>query len=190
MKCSQYRLEYQRTYYASLRAQGLCLYCRRPLEGKNTAYLRCSNCRAKIANQRLKRRNFLREQGLCICGQPIAVGNRVCEDCWFKEISKGNTGTPKNWLIIKEILLRQNYECAYTGKKLVIGVNASIDHIVPTTKGGNNFIENLQWVDIKINRMKNDMSHQEFISTIKLILSRQTLQEVTYAVAQNVSWED
>jgi len=120
-----------------------------------------------------------RDQKLCLkCGKPSAVRDRdcLCEDCWFKAIAKNRTGSPKNWLLIKTILQNQNYRCAYTGKELVIGQNASLDHIIPIAQGGDNSLENLQWTDCQINIMKNNMSHQEFISTIQLILSKQTLQ--------------
>ena len=55
--------------------------------------------------------------------------------------------------------------------KLEYGVNASIDHIKPLSKYPelNNDINNLQWVDKKINNMKLDMEIDEFLSFVKII---------------------
>ena len=186
---SQQKLEYQYAYRRKLKEQGLCLYCRCVLKGDDKKYARCSTCRSKVVKARLDKIHKLREQGLCICGKPITVRAKsgVCEDCWFRDIAKCRTGSPKNWLVIKELLQRQNYCCVYTGKELVMGENASLDHINPKSKGGDNSVSNLQWVDLQINVMKNNMSHKEFISTINLILSRQTAQELTYGIAQSVS---
>jgi len=64
---------------------------------------------------------------------------------------------------IKHKLEEQEYKCVYTGIVLIPGRNASLDHILPISRGGTHEIENLQWVDIQINRMKTDMTHQEFI---------------------------
>lgn len=187
-KSSRYQLKYQRNLRNKLKARGLCLYCCQPLKDKDKAYVRCSSCRAKVTKARLDKIRKLRMQGLCICGKPIKVRRKdgMCKDCWFKNIAKNRTGSRKNWLAIKKLLEKQNYRCIYTGKKLIIGKNASLDHIIPTSKDGDNSIENLQWLDLQINVMKNNMSHQEFISTIKLILKKQSLQGAgTLAPAMN-----
>ncbi len=43
------------------------------------------------------------------------------------------------------------------------GVNASLDHKIPTSRGGNNDLPNLQWVDMQINFVKNALTHDEFV---------------------------
>lgn len=171
------KLAYQFNRREERRRQGLCLRCSNPLsaEDKDKNHTSCSVCRQKMREAQTQRVSHRRNQKLClICGEPAVVRGRtcLCKDCWFTDIAKGRTGTRKNWLLIKKLLERQNYRCAYTGGELTIGQNASLDHIIPTAKGGDNSIENLQWVDLQINVMKNNMSHQEFISTIKLILAR------------------
>ena len=177
VKSSQHELEYERNRRKRLKAQGLCQWCRCLLEGRDKAYSRCSVCRARDVKTRYDRIRRRREQGFCICGKPITVRKKsgVCEDCWFKDMAKGRTGSPKNWLAVKQLLQKQNYQCAYTRKELIIGKSASLDHIMPTSKGGDNAIENLQWVDLQINFMKRSMSHREFISTIELILNNQPI---------------
>lgn len=120
--------------------------------------------------------NFRQSQNLCVrCSgeNDMPVGMQpLCADCWFKNRSKWSTGTSANWIALKSLMEDQGYRCAYTGIDLVIGVNASIDHIIPVSAGGKREVKNIQWVDGLINRMKTNMSHDEFLQTVKLIASR------------------
>ena len=68
-----------------------------------------------------------------------------------------------------DVYIKQNKKCPYTGVELILSPktsdnrtpeNASLDRI-DSSKG---YIEgNVQWVLKKVNNMKNDMSHDEFI---------------------------
>lgn len=63
----------------------------------------------------------------------------------------------------------QQGKCAYTGKQLTHGVDASLDRIdsrVGYEPG------NVQWVDWTVNRMKLNIPHEEFIQICSLIASR------------------
>ena len=66
---------------------------------------------------------------------------------------------------VEEMLIRQNYKCAYTGVVLVLGVNASLDHIKPRLEHPDLLgqISNLEWVDETVNRSKGKMSRERFI---------------------------
>ena len=77
--------------------------------------------------------------------------------------------TTRHWVQLKAKLGSQQYMCAYTGEKLVPGVNASIDHLVPRSRGGNDAPDNLHWVSFRVNVMKGDMTHEEFLALCKLI---------------------
>ena len=67
----------------------------------------------------------------------------------------------------------QQWQCVYTGEKLIAGVNASVDHRIPSSRGGSDDLCNLQWVTKKINRMKGNMTHQEFVEICQLIAEKE-----------------
>ena len=81
-------------------------------------------------------------------------------------------GDSKRHVDLKQMLESQGYKCVYTGRRLEIGGNASIDHKIPRSRGGEDVIENLQWVDWQVNRAKTDMTHDEFIVMCRLIVRR------------------
>ena len=76
-----------------------------------------------------------------------------------------------NGSVLELLFEAQGRRCALTGVLLVPGVNASIDHKVPRAKGGSDDIDNLQWVDLKVNLMKRDMDIHEFLSTCASVLT-------------------
>ena len=60
-------------------------------------------------------------------------------------------------------LYSQKFECHYTGKLLIPGVNTSLDHKIPKAKGGLNTLDNLIWVDISVNRLKGKTDYKVFL---------------------------
>ena len=109
------------------------------------------------------------------CGNSAAFVRKeepLCLCCWFGHIAKKYTGTRKSGPMFQAIFEAQNSRCAYTNELLIPGINASIDHKIPLSRGGNNEHSNLQWVTLRINSMKNDMTHDEFLA-ICLLISKQ-----------------
>lgn len=60
----------------------------------------------------------------------------------------------------KRIWERDKYTCGYTGKKLAKH-ELSVDHIIPTSRGGENSWENLITCDRRINSEKSNMTPEE-----------------------------
>lgn len=114
--------------------------------------------------------------GLCVyCEAPPIVG-AVCLSCWFKITAVNHLGSRKYGPAIQEIWNKQEGRCIYTRILLIPGPrgsskgNASLDHKIPINKGGTNDLTNLQWTTDSINRMKTDMSEEEFFRTCEIIL--------------------
>ena len=72
---------------------------------------------------------------------------------------------------LKSLLEQQNYKCIYSGVNLIMGENASVDHIKPLSGNPvlNHDINNLQWTTKQINLMKLNLSEDEFLNIIKSI---------------------
>jgi len=135
---------------------------------------RCHDClvKARLAQRAFHQRN--RAKGLCRCGgvPQSTDGKSQCRKCWLNNIAKLRTGSTKNAGVLEQILTAQEQRCAYTGEVLIPGVNASLDHKTPVSRGGvKDAPENLQWVSERINRMKTDLTHDEFLAMCHLILT-------------------
>lgn len=143
--------------------------------GKNGLQPNCKTChreRDKGVKKRLYQR---RKQGqICVkCRSPrMPHHNLFCEACWVYDRAVYVLGGPEHVVTLHRIWDRQQGRCRYTGELLTPGLNASIDHIVPRSRGGDNSEANLQWVTRQINLMKTDMTHDEFLSTCELVLRR------------------
>lgn len=57
----------------------------------------------------------------------------------------------------------QEYRCKLSGIELT-PQTASLDHTVPVSMGGEHVVSNVAWVHTEINRMKGQMSVEEFVS--------------------------
>lgn len=111
--------------------------------------------------------------GLCVkCNTPLlATSNNYCEKHYYQDLSHKSLGTKKEWLYLKTLLESQNFKCKYSGIDLVLGINASIDHIKPKATNPELYHnkDNIVWVDIKINRMKREHNLDEFVELCKLV---------------------
>lgn len=69
---------------------------------------------------------------------------------------------------LMDLLRKQEFRCALSGKELT-PKNAELDHIVPRSKGGSDDLDNLQWLDKRINRMKGQMSQEQFLDCCRKV---------------------
>jgi hypothetical protein len=71
------------------------------------------------------------------------------------------------------MLEAQNFRCHYTGVELIPGQNASLDHRIPRSRGGDPFdIDNCVWCDRLINAFKNDLTEDEFVARCRTVVDR------------------
>lgn len=132
----------------------------------------CSECRRRHSECQSNRFREKRAAGICTRCSAIAAVGSFCLEHWFRNAAMTHTGTRANGPLLQKIWEEQRGKCPYTGVDLVPGVNATLDHKTPLLRGGSAQRENLQWVLSLINRMKTDMTHEEFLATCLLVLSR------------------
>lgn len=174
---------------ARLKADGICTMCgtRPSLEG--LAY--CETCKSQSIDYQKQRRNEMLASNLCErCGGEQLPHSTLCETCYFKKLAVDRLGSNKHWTTLRDRLAAQQGRCAYTGEPLVLGVNASLDHILPTSRfpGRSCDPTNAEWVERRVNEMKRDRTPDEFLELIEVIITyRQCLQASTGSVAMSVA---
>lgn len=157
--------------YHRLRAQGLCALCGKvPV----SSFVHCANCKAKILAGTTAWKQRMRDTGMCNrCGKMPCLEtmkdrcDSFCERCYFKKTSTDCLKTAAHAEMLGQKLKAQNYRCAYTGEEIILGLNDSLDHILPISKYPElrHDPENTEWVTRKVNCMKWDSTRDEFIAT-------------------------
>ena len=148
---------------------GICLACGKQNEGKRTT---CAKCRAAVSRARIALVVSYRANGLCVCGEREPSVGVLCENCWYKSRATGCGLGAVWWEELKNLLVAQGFRCAYSGKLMVLGSDATIDHKIPRSRGGTNDISNLHWVSRRVNQMKTDFTHDEFIAACRVIANK------------------
>ena len=120
-------------------------------------------------------RNRKRNSGLCVrCGknEPFQETGKICWTCTIKTMAQKHLGAKERFEELEKLLNEQGHKCAYSGRPLEIGINASIEHVAPKSKHPLKAkdLDNLKWVDLSINKMKHELSLPEFLQTCKEIL--------------------
>ena len=109
-------------------------------------------------------------QGLCVhCGKYKNTGKLHCEGCYLKTTSYSHFKDKSHASELKTIFVQQYGRCPYTKKLLTLGLDTSLDHKIPQSKGGANTMENLQWVYEPINAMKNELTEKEFLKLVEMV---------------------
>jgi hypothetical protein len=174
LKRKAYKRAYLKTYVTRRNEAGICAECNTPVSGKTI----CDNCTEK-KNESFRRRIAARKaEGLCMkCGRvkplPSLIDKYwvVCEVCYLKQAANVTMKAAKLWRALKDKLEAQGYRCAYTGRPLVLGVNASIDQIFPTSQFPERISDplNIEWVDKSVNQIKHALTPEQFFSLIREI---------------------
>lgn len=170
-KCWDKRARRRKELHKEKRQRGECLTCANKVSKSSC----CEVCLVKQREQRQRRESTRLEAGLCIlCGKEShAHGSRTCGRCFCRGVSKFHFKTYSRTEELIGLLESQHSLCPYTGKKLVLGENCTLDHILPRSRDGANDIDNLQWVFcsefMNVNILKWNMTDQEFRELIQMV---------------------
>ncbi len=157
-----------------------CPVCLKRFSSTRASKKYCSwNCYKKRMFSNWKNAN--RKRGSCYdCLQPPLSGTvSRCEKHWLVQAAwRAGLRVKDGWVILRKKLEAQKWRCFYTGRILTLGVNASVDHIYarsthPHLQGD---IENLEWVDLEVNRAKRTLGKDAFIALCYEVSSRFPLQ--------------
>jgi len=166
-----------------------CAICPQP-----TLTYYCTHHKKQRSRSRSKRRRLRKR--CSVCNGPVTTGVKYCDEHRLA-IDRERRRTRKRvardklrasnpleyslkqrarklrvgWQDLLSLLEAQQYRCAYTGELLTVGT-MHLDHVVPRSRGGNNSVSNLQWITARINRMKSDLDHGEFLRLCEEIVER------------------
>lgn len=81
-----------------------------------------------------------------------------------------NLGRASLGVLLEKLWEAQGRRCVYTNECLTPGVNMSLDHRVPRSRGGSDEPENLQWVTKTINLSKNALTEDAFLNLCRAVV--------------------
>lgn len=149
--------------YHTRKAQGLCPNCAAPVSG----YVKCPKCREYGSRHQ---RHLILQHRCRDCKSDIdqARVQQWCASCAAKRTWVHLGGRREDWDKVFSILQSQQFKCVYTGEALVLGENASIDHKKPVCRFPelSADVSNIQWVTRRVNFLKRDLTHEEFIAIV------------------------
>ena len=85
---------------------------------------------------------------------------------------KPNTVTGRQ---IMNLIEKQDFRCALSGRKLT-PETASLDHIIPLSRGGQHDIRNLQVLEHQVNTAKGTLTMEEFLSLCRDVTHHKSQQ--------------
>jgi hypothetical protein len=147
----------------------LCIRgCGRP---RTAGRARCAVCLEKQRASTRRCYNERAQRGQCVfCPKRATVG-MFCRGHWFKNVGVPHgLGNKKGQALLQQLWEDQQGCCAVTGQAMSPGSTASLDHIIPKSRGGLSEKGNLRWVLLRINQMKWDMTHDEFVATCRVVV--------------------
>lgn len=160
--CTEKYVTYKRNYVSKLN-DNQCKTCGGERDDR---FKTCSSCRSRI---KLWRENHIANGGCNRCGQEPLKGLNTCLTCYLKTTSQTVFGTVNKHKELLELFEQQKGFCPYSSKQLTLGVDTSLDHKIPKSKGGSDDLKNLQWTHRLVNEMKWNYEEQEFYEIILAI---------------------
>ncbi len=129
----------------------------------------CNICLAGKAEKRATRVS----SGSCIgspaCPEMVLFGTKRCERHWWLRLAIGTERTADE---LREIWRSQGPVCPITGDNLILGLNVSLDHIIPKEKGGIDSVTNLRFVTVEANIMKWTMSDEDLLALCRKVVKQ------------------
>jgi hypothetical protein len=128
----------------------------------------CRSCLDSENKKSKDRQNARSAKGNCIaCGIREAWAGERCLRCWFMRLAAEHKAIKED---LYELLIEQDFKCALTGEDLLPGVSASLDHVVPVSRGGTSSRSNLRFTTIRSNWIKDDMTTFEFVALCQKVV--------------------
>ena len=119
-------------------------------------------------------RKIRRRARRCIdcAGQLSHPESSYCSVCYLKRTATRHLGGARYWPELEALLLQQRNRCAYTGREIILGVNASLEHVEPVSKAPHRArsTSNFRWVVQEVNLAKHSLSMGDFITMCKDVL--------------------
>lgn len=167
--CTKICTEYNRQRRIKRRQLGICHRCESKTENN---LVHCQKCLCKIRKYRTADK-LKAPRGVCVTCRteqclPSLIDaklyRRICQKCYLKQSSCSQLGSSKYWKQLLQKLENQQFCCIYSGDKIILGVNDSIDHIYPKSKYPDRALDlsNVQWVTRTVNYSKGCLTHDEF----------------------------
>jgi hypothetical protein len=144
----------------------------------DTTFKNCEPCRiyARRFHQSYgkPRRASRRGTGVCVnCPRPSTHASDYCRDHWLSNSLAKYGFKRSQYGMMWAKLEAQGFRCYYTGIELVPGINASLDHRIPRSRGGEPLDpENCVWCDRLINAFKNNLTEAEFVERCRSVVAR------------------
>ncbi len=86
---------------------------------------------------------------------------------------------------IMALVESQEFKCALTGRDLS-PANATMDHCIPLSRGGEHILSNLMILDEAVNKAKGNMTTEEFVGMCRQVIEwhdNQRIQQSTLKMA-------
>jgi hypothetical protein len=134
----------------------------------------CRDCQNKINARSNKTLVCRKKRGLCrTCTCKRMQKSSYCLYHFMKRVAERTAHDPNLGAYLYRKFLQQNKRCYYTGDPLVLGVNASLDHVHPQSKYPElrKDPRNLVWTTKDLNTCKKDLDIESFLHICESVVS-------------------